>query len=808
MYRWADCELDVPGRELRRSGTPVHLEPQAFDLLAYLVEHRDRVVPKLDLLDGVWGHRFVSEANLTTRVKEIRRAVGDDGSSQHTIRNVRGRGYRFVASVDVVEPVAPVTATGTLIGREAEVRRIVDLLAGAPVVTVIGPGGVGKSTLARAAARSAGSRHAAGCLAVDLGALDGGEPVLPSVARALDIAWDPERPGNTVRAVARLDALVLLDTCEHVVDPVADLLHQVLTVEGARLRVLATSTIRLGLSAEEIVRVAPLTPDAARALFLLRARSADPDRRVEDVPPERLDAFLTSLDRLPLTVEMAAARLGSMTFDELEAALGDGMRLVQVSHRSPVRRHRSLESLVTWSAALLDPGHRRTLTDFSVFAAAVTAADAGAVLAPDRPAAAVFDLASLAEQSLLAVEPDPDATRYRMLTTVRTVAAAWSESSGSAERLRARHAAHFAEVVAAVDDSLRSSEELWGRRRLDEVVDEVRAAHRWASEHDPTLAATISGSLQLAAYTSFWQEPAAWSRDLLERHPGTAGLDGARLVVAGAAAHRGDLATARALAATLTDTQRPRIRSDALEILTDVELYAGDLPAVHRAAASLERLGDELGDRHASLIAVVARALALAYGDEIERGLELLGRVDETDAAPSDRAWLAYTRGELLGLLGEFDGAVDALGTSIELSATVDHRYAASVARTSLAMVHARAGAMLEALDVVGVCLHDALRHGNLIHAVTTLRNLVEVLVLLGDDEDAVVLAAAMRAEELRASYGAEAMRHGELLDTVARRVGHVAFTEWSDAGRSMGLDAALRMAARVVDARRDAILS
>ena len=95
MYRFGDCEVDPARREVRRGGELQHLEPQAFDLLVLLIGQRDRVVPKRELLDGVWGHQFLSEANLTTRVKEARRAVGDDGTAQHTIRNVRGRGYRF-----------------------------------------------------------------------------------------------------------------------------------------------------------------------------------------------------------------------------------------------------------------------------------------------------------------------------------------------------------------------------------------------------------------------------------------------------------------------------------------------------------------------------------------------------------------------------------------------------------------------------------------------------------------------------------------------------------------------------------------
>ena len=108
MYRFGNFDLDVAGRDLRSAGESVHLEPQAFDLLTYLVEHRDRVVDKIELLDKVWGHSFLSDANLTTRIKEIRRALGDDGRHQHTIRNLRGRGYRFVAPVAHGETQQPI----------------------------------------------------------------------------------------------------------------------------------------------------------------------------------------------------------------------------------------------------------------------------------------------------------------------------------------------------------------------------------------------------------------------------------------------------------------------------------------------------------------------------------------------------------------------------------------------------------------------------------------------------------------------------------------------------------------------------
>src|SRR6185295_7003285 len=261
----------------------------------------------------------------------------------------------------------------------------------------------------------------------------------------------------------------------------------------------------------------PLTSAHAVELFTVRALAVSPTWNLDDAGPRRVAALLASLDQLPLTIEMAAARLGSMTFDELESAIGEGMP-IPVTHRSPAHRHRSLDSLVKWSAATLEPPLRRTLTEFSVFAGAVAPADAAAVLAPDT-AAVIFDLASLAERSLLVAEVDGPTTRYRMLATVRGVAGRWLDETGASDDVRRRHAEYFADAIRLVDRQIRTPDEAEGRRRLDSIVAEVRNAHRWAQRHEPNLASRMSGALHLAAYSTFWSEPAAWSRSLLALYP-------------------------------------------------------------------------------------------------------------------------------------------------------------------------------------------------------------------------------------------------------------------------------------------------
>jgi DNA-binding winged helix-turn-helix (wHTH) protein len=337
VVRFGEVELDVPRRELLRGGCAVHLEPQAFDLLVVLVEHRDRVLSKIELLDGVWGHRFVSDANLTTRIKEIRRAVGDTGAQQHTIKNVRGRGYRFVAEVEIVGRHERHRVDAALIGRDVEIAVLIDVLARSSLVTLTGPGGVGKSTLAGVVAERVAPSYTGGVRLVELSTLEVGEQVLPAVARSLDVVLEPDHPERAVRSIAELDVLLVLDNCEHVIDEVSSLIHRVLGVGGGRVVILATSRVRLGLSVEQVVAVDPLSLDRAIDLFTVRARAVIPIWDLHEVGRERVAALLSGLDQLPLTIEMAAARLGSMTFDELASAIVEGMPM-PVTHRSPVRR--------------------------------------------------------------------------------------------------------------------------------------------------------------------------------------------------------------------------------------------------------------------------------------------------------------------------------------------------------------------------------------------------------------------------------------------------------------------------------------
>ena len=806
VYRFRDLELIPATRELTRGDTPVHLEPQAFDLLVYLVEHRDRVVEKIELLDQVWGHRFLSDAGLTTRIKEVRRAVGDDGARQHTVKNLRGRGYRFVAPLTVT-----INASASaphwledLVGRADDLAAVHAALERAPLVTLVGPGGVGKSSLARVVAAQSAQSRSGDAPWVELAAVDAAAPILALVARALDVEVDALRPGDAVRSIAQRDALVVLDNCEHVLEAVGTLLDAMRTIPNRRVHVLATSRVALGLSGEAVVPVGPLSIESAAELFVTRAQAGRPLWNPSEVPAESIARLVDHLDRLPLTIEMAAARSRVMAFDELAQSVADGAPLLQVTHRATVRRHRSLGSLVQWSADLLDERHRSRFEGFSVFAGGVSARDAAAVLAPDDPDGIRFDLVSLAEQSLLAVDLVNGSTHYSMLATMRTVAGGWLEGSGRGEGLRRRHAEHWAEVLEEIDRDLRTPREPEARVRLEEVVDEIRVAHAWARVPDPVLAAAMSGTLFHYAYHRLWHEPAAWSRELLATRPNGdfAGLEGAVLVVAGAAAHSGDLAWAREHAGPIMDSADLRLRAIATEIVADVALYEGELMTARDAADALRRLGHETGDRHVLAFGAVDASLAGTYARDTAGALEELAGFDAVDFAPTDCAWFAVARGDALSMAGA-DGAVVAFAEALEFGELVGNRFIVSVALTSMANEHARAGATQLALATYARALTQFRRHGNTTHAVTAMRNLVGLLAGLGDDRGAVSLAGALSDPRLRVSYGAEAEHVSGVLRDVQARTDAAEFRSWFDAGRAIDVDGAMGLASDLVAALR-----
>jgi len=784
----------------------VHLEPQAFDLLVYLVRQRDRVVPNSELLNAVWGHEFLSDSVLTTRVKEVRRAVGDDGRTQAVVRNFRGRGYRFVADVETdgvdeaaaqsgstesVERPAPRTASeARLIGRDDDARLVIAALTDHRLVTVTGPGGVGKSALARAVASVLDGQFADDVHVVDLAAIAPGELLAPVVARALDIDFSSDRAESALRAAARLEALLVLDECEAHLEPVAVLVNELLTLPGSRIRVLATSRMRIGPGSEFVVQLMPLHPTAAVELFLRRAAAVTAGRDREPPEPSEVEAMVARLDHLPLAIEMAATRLGTMSLQELAVTLDSDGGLTHLARQGQQQRHRDLDDLVAASLDVLSSDQRTLFLDCSVFAGWFDAAAAEAVSSGDRSEPVVLSLSWLAECSLLQSGTRGGTTRYRMLATVRAVAGNLLVSSGGTTATGERHAHWVRDRLQQLDTELRTSIGAVERIHLDRLVDEARAANRWAQVSDTGLVSDLCGLLHLPAYTGLWHEPADWALRLT-----AAGVDGpgTRVALAGMQTHRGNLAAARSMLHEDVDSGSGRDRVNALEVLADAELYEGNLRRVLDLAARLSEEGIRGSDPYAVAMSAVFAALARTYGGDTDGALSLLDRAQPFSEAPAmARGWLHYTRGEALAGQGRYAASVDALQRAVALGVETGHKYLVSVARTSLATVLNRNGDIDGAFAVMADCLGESRRNGNMVHAITTMRNLVGMLVKSGRHREAVVVWAGAATASWGGSYGNESAMVREAVARAGTHLGVSAFEQCRNEGEQLGVHGAL----------------
>ncbi|MEM9610976.1 MAG: winged helix-turn-helix domain-containing protein [Actinomycetota bacterium] len=453
IVRFDDCELDLGRVQLRRADHAVPVEPQVFDVLEYLLRHRDRVVSKEELLDEVWGDRFVSESALTSRIKSVRRAVGDDGRTQSVIRTVHGRGYQFVAHVELeggdapstdqstVPVAAEITAPPVSFGRDELVAEVGGWIDRARVVSLVGPAGVGKTHLAR----NVGSRVDGAAWFVRLAEVRDPDDVADAVLDGLGRRRLPDRSAldSVVSVLANAPGLLVLDNCEHVLDAVAELIRACLST-GSPVSVLATSRQRLGVAGEQVVPVAVLDADAAAELVVARIGAAG-GRVAADDPDVR--TICDRLDRLPLALELAGARARVLGADAVVALLDQRWELLRAGGEVD-RHHATLQQAIAASVESLDRTVRRTLAALTVFAGPFDLDAATTVAGPSiglSEMEVVDNVVDLVERSLLQIE-DGRPARYRMLESVRIYA---SDHMRDLDVVRSAHLSLFRDRAAA-----------------------------------------------------------------------------------------------------------------------------------------------------------------------------------------------------------------------------------------------------------------------------------------------------------------------------------------------------------------------
>lgn len=490
---------------LLRDERRVELNPRAFELLTVLVEAAGRLIGKNELIDRVWGSSAVEENNLQAQISAIRKALGPD---RDLVSTEFGRGYRLLARIDDAEPhtlfssgTASATAVCTLpvpvtnlIGRAAEIAELLPYLAQARLVTVVGPGGVGKTRLVTEIGRSLLTSFPSGVFLAELGKISEEQLVWPTIAAALQIP--PSAPLGSVHLrefMAERRALLVVDNCEHLADAVAEIVTELLQT-CAGLRVLGTSQEPLGAQGEQVYRLAPLaapprdlimastaTAYSAVQLFVERTTAMMRDFRISEENVHDVCEICRRLDGIPLALELAAARVSALGLNGVLTGLDNRFKLLTAGRRTALARHRTLQSTVDWSFNLLRGEEQDLFRRLAVFPSEFTTEGAHCVAAPNQESWQVVDaLGELAAKSLLSVDVQSPVARYRMLETIRFYALEKLAASNEVNAVVERHASFTAASAenAEIDWRTMPTEE-WLRTH-SAGLDDVRAALDWA----------------------------------------------------------------------------------------------------------------------------------------------------------------------------------------------------------------------------------------------------------------------------------------------------------------------------------------
>ncbi|KVD42472.1 transcriptional regulator [Burkholderia sp. ABCPW 11] len=653
MIQIGTLSVDFEQRDIRRHGASLRIGGRALDILEVLHRASGSVVSKDDIMDAVWPGLIVEENRLQVHVATLRKALG---ASRDLIKTVPGRGYLLVASASpgpdpvsaaeapavAVPPDAAVSSPiAPLVGRDAELAQIVDMLECTPVVTLVGAGGIGKTSLAVRVAHRVRSRSRERVLFVELARASTRDDMLIALAAELGL----DTPGvpaidRIADAFATSRCLLVLDNAEHIVDLVASLV-ETLTSSAGSLRVLVTSREPLHISAEAVLRMSPLAvPDgdasadeivrcSAVELFLERVRAAAPDCTVDEAGMRLIGDICRRLDGLPLAIELAAARVATLGLAVVASRLDDRLNLLTGGLRSALPRHQTLRATFDWSYVLLDRAARALFRRMGCFIGPFSFDAAYAVAAEPGTSAAdmIAVLGELVAKSLVTVEFHGASARYRLTESTRAYALEKLHDEGEFERIVARHAEYERERAPV---------------RLVAPADVPPADAPASAADEPADAAEAAGVPEPDRLARALLEPArmractARARQVLDELDTRAAgpVDAARemrlrAACASALLHTDGDAPAAAAMWDRTLGLAAHIGDDAFDAralvgLWNTMLTLSDIHESLRYATRFERAAERRGDRSQRLLANAMVATSLHYFGEHAQARERL----------------------------------------------------------------------------------------------------------------------------------------------------------------------------------------
>ena len=527
IYESGECEIDLGRRQLRIRGAAAPLGARAFEIVEVLVRSGGALITKDDLIGSVWRGGFVPDNTLQVHISAVRRAFGP---YRALLRTEAGRGYRLLGDWTARQhdgTAKPFTSNGrqisaeapptnlparsvALIGRAEAVKELRDLLSAYRVVTLTGPGGIGKTVLAQEVARGVLPNFRDGSWLVDLASISTANLVPTAVSTILDLTLG----GGAIsaeaiaRAIGERHLFLVLDNCEHVIDAAAGLAETILRL-CPHATLLATSREVLRIGGECVYRVPPLDVPpleldkhdellghSAVELFLMRTQAQDSSFSLDSGDLSAVAAICRHLDGIPLALEFAAARAATLGLPQVAAMLSDRFRLLTGGRRTALPRHQTLRAALDWSYELLPPGEAVVLRQLAVFAGDFSL-EAAIALVGDAAVRVAEDIANLAAKSLIVAEPRDGVAHYRLLETIRLYALEKARAASEFERAARRHAEYYrALFLPAEEDSEKQTQAEW----LDVYgghLDNVRAALGWAfsTDGDPDAGVALTAAV-------------------------------------------------------------------------------------------------------------------------------------------------------------------------------------------------------------------------------------------------------------------------------------------------------------------------
>jgi predicted ATPase/DNA-binding SARP family transcriptional activator len=700
-------------------------------------------------------------------------------------------------------------ASSTLVGREGEIDRLVALVRSERLVTLTGPGGVGKTRIALTLAGDLWDEQDTDVFVVELAAVHDPASTVATIATAIDVQ---QRQHLSVEEtlfeyLSGRRVLLVLDNCEHLRAPVASLVERLLS-RCAEASVLTTSREVLGLAAEHVWRVTPLAvadPDAdldeiaeasAVRLFLARAAAARDGFVLDRDNAAAIADIVRRVDGLPLAIELAAARMRVMSPAALAARLNTRLDLLEGAQTSMIPRHRTLSDLVMWSHELLDDEERYLFGRLCVFTGgfgldAVESVCADRLLTPER---ASLLLANLVDKSMVQLV-DPDVPRYRLLDSLREFGEKRLDAATHAQ-MRERHARWFLYVAERSARALTGPEEADAVCLLDRDFDNLRAAHQWSIEHsEADLSFRLIAALREYSFRTMRSESVSWADDTIGL-PGVATHPGLPMALAFGAYGRfvrGDLEGAieygeRAInlaAAAGSDTSGLAERA-----LANAFFYRGE---AQRGTKLMEQMVDSARQGSSARLAHALYMRSVAYtsvGDN-PNGRQLANEAiaaARTSGSPTANAQASYAIGLALESTDPAEAAIH-LEQAADLANQAGNRWIEAFALTEVLWLRARQGhpraALAEYSDVIDLWY----RGGDWANQWLSLRHVFGILMQLRDYHGAATLHGALSAA--RAAYAlpfeaADAQRISNLVKDLRQKLGPVTFAATVRRGASM----------------------